>query len=143
VITPTFNPVSLSTALFRVFFGLCGCVAEMRWTGMLQQFQLLTSFIGLGSFYVFLGGFAAGNEWYELAGAFAAAGQGLFYILLGGTTSLQSSAMEGIKRLGGDSKESALNTAVAANEAGNAASDSAEAVGAAAPDTAVKDEDDW
>lgn len=56
-------------------------VSEMRWIRLLKHFKFLTHFIGLGLFYIFVGGLALGSAWYEL-------GLGISLIILGSVYSM-------------------------------------------------------
>lgn len=51
--------------VYRIIFGLLLIVAELRFKYLLVWFSFLIYYIGLGFFYVFIAGFALGNEWYE------------------------------------------------------------------------------
>lgn len=51
---------------YRIFFGILIVIAELRLFGLLSWFSFLKSFIGLGGFYIFVGGLALDDAWYEI-----------------------------------------------------------------------------
>jgi len=53
-----FNPKTLVDDFYQMLFGALIICAEMRWVRFLKQFSFLTSFLGLGLFYIFVGGLA-------------------------------------------------------------------------------------
>jgi len=57
---------SLVNSLYQILFGLLGIAAEFRWQRLLKSyFQFLTIYVGIGLWYVFLGGLAAGQQWWD------------------------------------------------------------------------------
>ena len=76
LITSLLLPKYIIFGLYNIIFGLLMIVSEMRWIRLLKHFKFLTYFIGLGGFYVFVGGLALGSAWYEL-------GLGISLIILG------------------------------------------------------------
>jgi len=58
-------------------------VAELRLKHLLVWFSFLLYYIGLGLFYVFLGGLAGGDDWYEWIVAIVAVVVGCTYCAVG------------------------------------------------------------
>ena len=77
------NPRNTINAVFQVIFGLLICIAEMRIVRLLRYFYFLQHFLGLGMYYIFLGGLALGGAWYQIAVAAVCLGIGLIYFVLG------------------------------------------------------------
>ena len=69
--------------LYRIVFGLLIMVAELRLKRLLVWFSFLLYYIGLGLFYVFVGGLAGGSEWYEYIIAIVAVVIGFTYCAVG------------------------------------------------------------
>jgi len=69
--------------LYRVVFGLLIMTAELRLKRLLVWFSFLLYYIGLGLFYVFVGGLASGSDWYEYIIAIAAVVIGFTYCGVG------------------------------------------------------------
>ena len=63
--------------------GVLIMVAELRLKHLLVWFSFLLYYIGLGLFYVFLGGLASGNDWYEWIVAIIAVVVGFTYCGVG------------------------------------------------------------
>jgi hypothetical protein len=53
--------------VYQIIFGLLILIAEARWSGLLKHFKFLTHFLGLGLFYIFVGGLALGSDWYQVS----------------------------------------------------------------------------
>jgi len=53
--------------VYQIIFGLLILIAEARWSGLLKHFKFLTHFLGLGLFYIFVGGLALGSSWYQVS----------------------------------------------------------------------------
>lgn len=68
--------------VYRVIFGLLIIVAEFRVKYLLVCFSFLIYYIGLGFFYVFVAGFALGEEWYEYVIAIVAGCVGGMYCVV-------------------------------------------------------------
>jgi len=51
--------------VYRIIFGILIMVCEARWKYLLVWFSFLLYYIGMGFFYVFVGGLALGTNWYE------------------------------------------------------------------------------
>jgi hypothetical protein len=71
------------TGVYQVVFGLLAIVAELRLETVLTHFKFLTHFLGLGAFYVFIGGLALGGSWYDIAVAIILLSVGLLYFAMG------------------------------------------------------------
>jgi len=69
--------------LYRIVFGLLIMVAELRLKRLLVWFSFLLYYIGLGLFYVFVGGLAGGSDWYEYIIAIVAVVIGFTYCGVG------------------------------------------------------------
>jgi COPI associated protein len=69
--------------LYRIIFGLLIMIAELRLKRLLVWFSFLLYYIGLGLFYVFVGGLASGSEWYEYIIAIIAVIIGFTYCAVG------------------------------------------------------------
>lgn len=68
--------------VYRVIFGLLIMLAELRLRHLLVWFSFLLYYIGLGLFYVFVGGLALGTEWYEIVVGIVACCVGFGYCFL-------------------------------------------------------------
>jgi len=69
--------------IYRVIFGFLIIFAELRLRHLLVWFSFLLYYIGLGFFYVFVGGLALGTQWYEYVLAIVACGIGFAYCGVG------------------------------------------------------------
>jgi len=65
--------------VYRIVFGLLLIVAELRLARLLVWFSFLLSYIGLGFYYLFLGGLGLGSTDAEIAIAVVAVCMGLAY----------------------------------------------------------------
>lgn len=83
LITSAFNPRLIINAVYQVIFGILILIAEARWQGLLKHFKFLTHFLGLGMFYVFVGGLALNDDWWKIALAVLLLAVGIIYLLLG------------------------------------------------------------
>lgn len=83
LVTIELDPQKIVNAVFRILFGLLIITAEVRLFQFLMWFKMVTSFTGLGLFYIFVAGFAVGTEWWEYIIAFAGVLVGLTYIIMG------------------------------------------------------------
>jgi len=83
LITSVLNPRSIINGAYQIIFGLLILIAEARWSGLLKHFKFLTHFLGLGLFYIFVGGLVLGGEWYQYAEAILCLAVGSVYLLLG------------------------------------------------------------
>ena len=52
--------------LYQILFGILVILAELRITKLLYWFAFLRRRIGLGAFYIFIGFFSVGDEWYVI-----------------------------------------------------------------------------
>jgi hypothetical protein len=77
------NPRNTVNNVFQIIFGIFIIVAELRITSALKYFYFMQHFLGLGMFYIFLGGLALGGAWYQIAVAAVCLGLGLIYFVLG------------------------------------------------------------
>jgi hypothetical protein len=76
-------PKSIIFGVYNILFGLLMMICEMRWSRFLKHFKFLTHFIGLGLFYIFVGGLALGSAWYALGLGITLIIIGTVYTLLG------------------------------------------------------------
>jgi len=76
------NPKSLIDDIYQVFFGALIILAELRWVRFLKKFSFLTSFLGLGLFYIFVGGLALDQAWWKIFIAMIFMVLGFVYIFL-------------------------------------------------------------
>ena len=83
LVTLSLNPRTALNAVYEIIFGLLMVVAECRWTRMLRLFYFMQHFIGLGMFYIFVGGLSLGGTWYEYVVAGVCFALGLVYFTLG------------------------------------------------------------
>lgn len=83
LITLSIKPRTLINAVYSIIFGLMILIAEARWSGLLKHFKFLTHFLGLGMFYIFVGGIALGGAWYQYAEAILCLAVGAVYLILG------------------------------------------------------------
>ena len=77
------NPRNAINSVFQVIFGVFICIAEWRVVRLLKYFYFLQHFLGLGMYYIFLGGLALGGNWYQYAVAGVCLSIGLIYFVLG------------------------------------------------------------
>lgn len=70
-------------ALYQIIFGLLIITAELRFIKLLVWFSFLVTFIGLGGFYIFVGGLALGSDWWEILIAVISCAVGLIYCSFG------------------------------------------------------------
>ena len=82
-ISSNLNPRNTINAIFQIIFGIFNIVAELRVRRALKYFYFMQHFLGLGMYYIFLGGLALGGAWYEYAVAGVCFGVGLVYFILG------------------------------------------------------------
>lgn len=52
--------------IYRILFGVLIIIAEFQYVKLLDWFSFLLTLIGLGGFYIFVGGLALGDEWYAI-----------------------------------------------------------------------------
>ena len=69
--------------IYRIVFGLLIMLAELRLKHLLVWFSFLLYYIGLGLFYVFVGGLTAGSNWWEWVIAIVAVVVGCTYCAVG------------------------------------------------------------
>lgn len=69
--------------MYEIIFGILILIAEARWTGLLKHFKFLQHFIGLGMFYIFVGGLALNQAWYQYVEAILCLVVGVIYLCLG------------------------------------------------------------
>jgi len=77
------NPKNVVNSCYRILFGVLIILAELRMEKWLRFFTFLNSYLGLGIFYVFVGGLALGDAWYEIMLAILFLALGFCYISLG------------------------------------------------------------
>jgi hypothetical protein len=77
------GPRAVVNGVYQIIFGVLMIICEARWQKVLKHFKFLTHFLGLGLFYIFVGGLALGGEWYQIAVAIGLLSVGLIYVLLG------------------------------------------------------------
>jgi len=65
--------------IYRIIFGALIMLAELRMRHLLIWFSFMLYYIGLGFFYVFVGGLALGSQWYEYVLAIVACCLGFAY----------------------------------------------------------------
>jgi len=65
--------------IYRIIFGILLMISELRLRHLLVWFSFMLYYIGLGFFYVFVGGLALGSEWYEYVLAIIACCVGFAY----------------------------------------------------------------
>jgi len=81
--THSSDPKIYVNGLYQIIFGLLIVVAEIRVAVILHWFSFLTSYVGLGLSYIFVGGLALGNNWYEIVLAIVMCTLALVYIFYG------------------------------------------------------------
>jgi hypothetical protein len=69
--------------IYRIIFGFLIVFAEFRWNRLLVWFSFLLNFIGLGGWYIFVGGLALGDSSWEIAMAIILCSVGVIYCGLG------------------------------------------------------------
>jgi len=83
LISSGLNPKTIINGIYQIIFGILIIVCELRAQAILKYFVFLTHFLGLGMFYVFVGGLALGGSWYQYAVAAALLSVGIIYLILG------------------------------------------------------------
>lgn len=53
--------------IYRIIFGALIIIAELQYAKLLDWFSFLLTLIGLGGFYIFVGGLALSDQWYAIA----------------------------------------------------------------------------
>jgi len=105
-------------AFYQMIFGLLIIVSEFRWTFALKYFRFLSAAIGIGLFYIFVGGLALGSEWWEYMIAIIFWSVGLLYLILacaGKSKDLGLPKVEEVKKQIGDNKEMSKRPSTAAD----------------------------
>lgn len=74
---------SIVQDIYRIIFGILIDLSELRMKKLLAWFSFLTYYVGLGAFYVFVGGLALGDHWWEIALAVVACSVGILYMTIG------------------------------------------------------------
>jgi len=77
------NVKDVVNAVYQIIFGLLIVTAELRFVRLLVWFSFLVTFIGLGGFYIFVGGLALGSSWWEILICCIACSVGLLYCAFG------------------------------------------------------------
>lgn len=77
------SPRQIINGIYQIIFGLFIMICELRLKLILSHFYFLTHFLGLGLFYIFVGGLALGGEWYQITVACVLLGMGIIYMGLG------------------------------------------------------------
>ena len=77
------DPRSVIANAYQVIFGLVMIVAELRWVRLLQYAYFLQHYVGLGLFYIFVGGLILGSSWWMVLVAVALLAVGIVYLILG------------------------------------------------------------
>eukprot|EP00823_Brevimastigomonas_motovehiculus_P004406 TRINITY_DN2906_c0_g1_i1.p1 TRINITY_DN2906_c0_g1~~TRINITY_DN2906_c0_g1_i1.p1 ORF type:complete len:255 (+),score=53.47 TRINITY_DN2906_c0_g1_i1:62-826(+) len=78
----SFSPKSFVFAIYEVLFGVLIILAELKWKPLLKWFRFLATYLGLGLFYLFLGGFALNDAWYDIILAICLCAVGIIDLLL-------------------------------------------------------------
>lgn len=76
-------PRSVIDAVYQILFGALMIISELRLQKVLVHFRFLTHFVGLGLFYIFVGGLALDSSWYQFAMAIVLLSVGAIYLMLG------------------------------------------------------------
>ena len=58
-------------------------IAELRWVTLLKYVYFLQHYVGLGLFYIFVGGLILGDSWWMILVAIVLLAVGIVYLLLG------------------------------------------------------------
>ena len=66
--------------IYRIVFGLLIIASEFRARKLLTWFSFFTYFVGMGAFYIFVGGLAMGTAWYEVTIAVVLCFVGVMYL---------------------------------------------------------------
>ena len=120
LVTLSLNPRNALNAVYQIIFGGLMVIAEARWTRFLRFFYFMQHFLGLGLFYIFVGGLSLGGEWYEYVVAGVCFALGLIYFTLGlgcrrmGRENFKRSGVDNAMPLDGVSTQSAAAPAAAA-----------------------------
>jgi len=79
----SFDPRTFIDNCYQVLFGILIILAELRLARWLKFFTFLCSYAGLGVFYIFVGGLALGDQWYNYVLAALFVTLGIIYINIG------------------------------------------------------------
>jgi len=74
------SPTVLINSFYLIIFGALIIFAELRWLRFLKGFKFLTTYLGLGLFYVFVGGLALNSSLFEIVVAIIFIFIGIVYI---------------------------------------------------------------
>ena len=66
-----------------MIFGVIMIIAELRWVTLLKYVYFLQHYVGLGLFYIFVGGLILGDSWWMILVAVVLLAVGIVYLLLG------------------------------------------------------------
>jgi len=79
-LTNAFSPKTMIFNIYLILFGALIIFAELRWVRFLKGFRFLTTYFGLGIFYVFVGGIAVDNGIANIIAAIFLVFIGLVYV---------------------------------------------------------------
>jgi len=82
-LTITLDPRVVINNAYRIIFGTLIIICELRITSLLRHFFFLQHFLGLGAFYVFVGGILLASQWYYFLVAGVIFAVGVSYCVLG------------------------------------------------------------
>jgi len=82
-LTITLDPRVVINNAYRIIFGTLMIICELRITSLLRHFFFLQHFLGLGLFYIFVGGILLASQWYYFLVAAVVFAVGISYCVLG------------------------------------------------------------
>jgi len=82
-LTITLDPRVVINNAYRIIFGTLMIICELRITSLLRHFFFLQHFLGLGAFYIFVGGILLASTWYYFLVAGVVFAVGFGYCILG------------------------------------------------------------
>lgn len=127
LITLSLNPRNAINAIYSILFGSLMVICEARWVKVLKHFYFLQLFLGLGAFYIFVGGLALGGAWYQYVVGAVSIGVGLIYFVLG--VACRRMGHENFRSLGFRNKSSSAPPPPQQPPAASAAAEQPHAIG--------------
>ena len=77
------NPRGVIADTYLIIFGVIMIIAELRWVTLLRYVYFLQHYLGLGMFYIFVGGLILGDSWWMILVAIVLLAVGIVYLMLG------------------------------------------------------------
>ena len=83
LISISLDPRTVINAVYSIIFGILMIICEARAVFFLKYFFFLRHFLGLGAFYIFVGGLALNDTWWQAAVGGIILALGVIYFMLG------------------------------------------------------------